>query len=117
MDFLEYQINARRTAKDECKIEKLSHALEGLISEVGEIADAIKKYKRYGQALDSENIREEVGDVLWYLAMLCDAVSASLEVCASDNIAKLKRRYPDKFTEDHAAARADKALVPSGAEA
>lgn len=109
MDFIEYQLNARRTAKDECKIEKLSHALEGLASEVGEIADTIKRYKRYGQALDAENIREEVGDVLWYLAMMCDAVGVSLEVCASDNIAKLKRRYPDKFSEAHAEARTDKA--------
>ena len=109
MDFIEYQLNARRTAKDECKIEKLSHALEGLASEVGEIADTIKKYKRYGQALDAENIREEVGDVLWYLAMMCDAVSISLEMCAIDNITKLKTRYPDKFSEAHAEAREDKA--------
>jgi len=109
MDFIEYQLNARRTAKDECKIEKLSHSLEGLTSEVGEIADTIKKYKRYGQELDVMNIREEVGDVLWYLAMLCDSANLSLEMCAADNITKLKTRYPDKFTEDHAAARADKA--------
>ena len=109
MEFLEYQINARRTAKDECKVEKLSHFLEGLASEIGEIADAIKRYKRYGQALDADNIREEIGDTLYYLAMGCDSVGISLEQCAIDNIEKLRKRYPDKFTEDHAAARADKA--------
>lgn len=109
MDFIEYQLNARRTAKDECKVEKLSHALEGLASEVGEIADTIKKYKRYGQALDAENIREEVGDTLYYLAMMCDSIGVSLERCAIENINKLSNRYPDKFSEDHAAARADKA--------
>lgn len=108
MNFLDFQLACRRTAKDEPHIEKMSHALEGLISEVGEIADAIKRCKRYGFALDVENIREEVGDVLYYLSMMCDSTDSSLNQCAIDNVAKLSKRYPEKFSEHHAAARLDK---------
>ena len=110
MNFQDYQLASRRTAKNENDIEKMSHALEGLISEVGEIADTIKKYKRYGQCLDKANIQEEVGDVLFYLAMLCDSTRVSLQMCAIDNVDKLAKRYPEKFTEAHAADRLDKAV-------
>lgn len=111
MNLTDFQMACRRTAKSECDVDKMSHALEGLISEVGEIADTIKKYKRYGKPLDVDNIREEVGDVLYYLAMMCDATKQSLEMAAMDNVNKLRKRYPDQFSEAHATARADKAGV------
>ena len=110
MNLFDFQISCRRTAKDEPHNEKMSHALEGLISEVGDIAIAIKKCKRYGRALDVENIREKVGDVLYYLAMMCDSTDSSMDQCAIDNVNKLQKRYPEKFSEHHAAARLDKAV-------
>jgi NTP pyrophosphatase (non-canonical NTP hydrolase) len=109
MDYNEFQMACRRTAKTETNDEKMAHALEGLISEVGEIADTIKKYKRYGKALDIDNLKEEIGDVDYYLSMLADSIRASRELCAVDNVEKLKRRYPDQFSEAHASARMDKA--------
>lgn len=110
MNFTEFQIACRRTQKPEPKAELLSHALEGLSSEVGEIADTVKKYKRYGQSLDRDNLREECGDLLYYAAMLMDACGDSLSLAAMDNVAKLKRRYPDGYTDAHAALRADKGV-------
>ena len=107
----EFQIACRRTMKPESKADLLSHALEGLISEVGEIADTIKKYKRYGRALDVENLREEIGDVSYYLSMLADATSSSLELAMLDNVEKLKKRYPDGYTDANAELRLDKGEV------
>lgn len=94
--------------KPESKTEMLSHALEGLASELGEFAGAIKKYKRYGRVLDKQNIREEIGDLLYYASMAMDSIDDSLELAAIDNVEKLKRRYPEGFSEHHAKARLDK---------
>lgn len=86
----------------------LNHALHGLASEVGEIADTIKKHLIYGQQLNVENLKEEVGDLCWYIALLCYANNISLEEAMVENVAKLKRRYPEKFSEELAAKRLDK---------
>lgn len=51
------------------KKERLAHALLGVISELGELADAWKKHTIYGQTLDRNNMIEELGDLRFYLQM------------------------------------------------
>lgn len=87
----------------------LLHAHLGLSSEVGEIGDAIKKHVIYGQELDLDNLKEEAGDVCWYLALLLSHVGSSFDEIMELNIAKLKKRYPAGFTEHAAKERLDKA--------
>lgn len=86
----------------------LNHALHGLCSETGEIADTIKKHIIYEQPLDVANLEEEIGDLMWYVALLCYVNKLSLETAMAHNIEKLRKRYPAKFTPEAAAARADK---------
>ncbi len=83
-------------------IARLLHAVLGLMSEAGEIADALKKHIIYGKALDEVNVLEESGDLSWYQALLLRAVKRGMEESMEKNIAKLKARYGDKFTA-HAA--------------
>lgn len=45
------------------------HFILGYIGELGELFDAIKKHKIYGQDLDKENVLEELGDLLYYVAL------------------------------------------------
>ena len=90
------------------KYDHLNHAIMGLVSEVGEVADAFKKFKYYGQPIDNANIIEELGDILWYVALAAQALRCDLDYVASENIAKLQKRYPEKFTEECAKERADK---------
>ena len=104
----EYQELASRTEKPLHTQERLQHALLGITSEAGEIADTIKKHVIYGQALDLDNVAEEIGDIMWYIALLANATGLDLGNCMSLNIAKLKVRYPNRYTDQHAAARADK---------
>ena len=92
-------------------IAKLLHAHLGLSSEVGEIGDALKKHIAYGKPLDTENLIEEVGDVMWYIACLVSALGADFESILTQNIDKLKKRYPEGFTEKHATMRLDKKEV------
>ena len=79
-------------------VAQLLHATLGLMSEAGEIADALKRHICYGKALDEVNILEEVGDLAWYQALAMTAVKRTLEESLERNIAKLKARYGDKFT-------------------
>lgn len=84
---------------------RIDHAITGLVTEAAEMADAIKKAKFYGKELDITNIKEESGDILWYLALLFDAIGTTFEIEQQRVINKLKVRYPDKFTKEEAVNR------------
>lgn len=73
---------------------RLLHAALGLTGEAGELADAVKKHVIYGRDLDEKNIKEELGDLMWYIAILCDVLDINIEGVMESNIAKLKTRYP-----------------------
>lgn len=93
----------------------LIHAVFGVAGEAGELCDPVKKAMFYGKPLDVENIREEAGDLLWYIAgPLCRALGCTLEELAAANVAKLRKRYPEKYTDAAAVARADKTDTISG---
>ena len=87
------------------RMARLLHGMIGLCTETGELQDAIKKNLIYGKHLDVTNIVEEVGDVTWYLAIILSACGSSFEEAFAKNIAKLKARFPDKFTEELALNR------------
>lgn len=78
---------------------RVLHAAFGLVTESAELLDAIKKATFYGKALDVTNIKEEAGDILWYLAILFDALGTDFETEQARVIAKLRARFPEKFTE------------------
>lgn len=78
-------------------VAQLLHGVLGLISEAGEIADALKKHIIYGRELDRLNIAEEIGDLLWYEALVLTATRTHLQTTMEMNIAKLRTRYGAKF--------------------
>ncbi|NBS68243.1 nucleotide pyrophosphohydrolase [bacterium] len=109
MSFTEYQINAMRTAKPgETMLFDLMHAAYGLTTETGEFVDSLKKNQVYNRPLDRQNLLEELGDILWYVSLACNALDAKLEDVAIANIGKLKKRYPEKYSDAHASKRLDK---------
>ena len=80
----------------------LINASMGLVTEAGEFQDMLKKHLYYGKELDTVNLKEEIGDVLWYCAIALEALGTDFETVMQTNIDKLKARYPEKFTEDSA---------------
>lgn len=105
-EFATYQSLAIRTAKAMPSVtDDLLHASIGLCGEAGEFADCIKKHWAYGQELDRENAIEELGDMLWYVALACNALDVDMAEVAARNISK---RYPARYQNDLAAFRADK---------
>lgn len=81
------------------------HAVIGLTTEVGELADIWKRRIFYGREIDVVNAREEIGDVLWYLAILCDCVGTTIPEEQARNIAKLRKRYPERYTDGRSESR------------
>lgn len=75
----------------------LRHGVAGSLTEVGEIQDAIKRHIYYGQELDKTNLFEELGDCLWYIALICNSMGFELHDVMRANISKLRSRYPEKF--------------------
>lgn len=84
---------------------RMLHASMGISTEAGELLDALKKYFFYDKELKISNIKEEVGDIFWYCALLCDELGVSFEEIAQLNIKKLKVRFPDRFTSESALNR------------
>jgi len=83
----------------------LFHSLLGLMSELGEVAEAYAESILFDKELDSVNMKEEVGDMAWYLAIPLRQINVSFEECLVTNISKLKARFPDKFNFDDAVNR------------
>lgn len=74
------------------------HGAIGLVTEAAEILDAYKK-DMFGKRkpLRPENIKEECGDILFYLTVVMRAYDISLKDIIKDNVVKLANRYIEKF--------------------
>ena len=90
---------------------RLLLALIGIFTEAGELLETLEP-EASGEPYEAVRVWEELGDLNWYQAIALDELGTSLETVLEMNIAKLKARYPRRFTlrealhRDHAAERA-----------
>lgn len=72
----------------------------GLVGESGEVAEKYKKIIRDKQGeiskSDREELIKELGDVLWYIALLAKYLGVPLEEVAKQNLDKLSSRKSRK---------------------
>lgn len=105
----EYQKQAVRTASGAHRNPKLTrdmmHAAVGIATEAGELLDAIKKSAFYGSEIDYINLAEELGDLEWYMALMREELGITQRAVQKRNIAKLRARYPEGFTQEDAEDR------------
>lgn len=87
---------------------QLVHLAMLLASEAGEMVDSIKKHVIYEKDIDMLNVIEEMGDIEFALSAIRLQLNLDRDFVLAANEAKLKRRYPTKFSNADAAARADK---------
>lgn len=96
MDMNAYQQAALRTAAPKEKHNEVFHLLLGLVGETGEIAEKAKKVVRDHDGdftrWDREDLAKELGDTLWYVAVLADHFDLRLDDIAGLNIKKLADR-------------------------
>jgi len=86
------------------------NACLGLSGEVGEFNDLIKKAIFHEKPIDIQHAKKELGDVMWYVALMCTAFGWDLDEILQMNIDKLSKRYPEGFDVVKANNRAENDL-------
>lgn len=87
----------------------LLHMSMGVAGEAGEILDVLKKSIIYRKPLDRDHLKEELGDIEFFLQGIREELGISRSECLALNIEKLRKRYPAGYTNKSAQIRADKA--------
>ena len=91
-----YEMKAGQTAIFP-KYKALEYLALGLTSEAGEVAGKVKKLIRDGEDVEGFELKKiaiasEIGDVLWYCAMMAKEVGVSLDEIMKENLKKLHGR-------------------------
>jgi NTP pyrophosphatase (non-canonical NTP hydrolase) len=96
MDLNDYQAAALQTAIYPNQGFNFTYPALGLVGEAGEVADKLKKVIRDNNGVLTDTVREavakEIGDVLWYVAVLANEMNYSLDRIAQNNLDKLASR-------------------------
>lgn len=94
--FNTYQRESRKTWSLIHTDHAIVYPTLGLVNEAGEVAGKVKKIFRDRNgvisAADREALKQELGDVLWYLAQICTELDLSLQEVAEANLTKLFSR-------------------------
>lgn len=96
MNFNEYQHKALRSAVYPNRGKNIVYPVLGMNGEAGEVAEKVKKILRDKDGIwtkeDQEEIKKEIGDVLWYCAAAAKEFDLNLQDVAEANIDKLEDR-------------------------
>lgn len=100
MELGEYQREAQRTDQFRANPDRVIPLL-GMGGEVGSLLAEYKKWLRDGEAhaLFPEQVAEELGDILWYLANAASKFDLDLETIAARNLEKTQDRWPPDGSE------------------
>lgn len=98
MTFNEYQAEAIKTRRASLDAVYLASKL---VIEAGEAAQHVIKEAYHGKAIARAELAEELGDVTWHIANLCDFYDLSFDDIAAANIAKLRARHGDTYNAAH----------------
>jgi NTP pyrophosphatase (non-canonical NTP hydrolase) len=102
----DYQQAALRTVNERLtEQERLLDAAAGLAEEGGEVLGLVRKHVFMGHELDTTALAKELGDALWCLATAASVVGLSLADVAAGNLAKLRERYPDGYSDTGSQSR------------
>jgi NTP pyrophosphatase (non-canonical NTP hydrolase) len=97
MNFQDYQSEACQTAHYPRRMSNLEYPTLGLAGEAGEVANIVKKIQRdHGGVINDEirtKLKDELGDVLWYISACADELGISLDDIAAFNVNKLAKRH------------------------
>ena len=113
MDASKYQKLSSRTLIDKPGFEIPDQEIMavwdviGLTGEAGEVADEIKKGVFHQHGLNTEKLKGEIGDVLWYAAALCTTLGLDMSEIMQQNVDKLLLRYPNGYNSEDSKKRID----------
>lgn len=105
MEFNEYQLKAKETIQKSSLDEKHTETVPflGIIGEVGSVVTQLKKKLKDGESYIAfkEKLREELGDVLWYISTIAWQNGITLEDVAKKNLLKIHDRFLDDDTSTY----------------
>ena len=103
INFFTYQEKSKRTMNTALETkDQLNNYIFGL---VGEVVDLLKKFFFHGHEVDSERLKSELGDILWYVSAVASLFNLDLQEIAQYNIEKLEKRYPEGFSVEASKGR------------
>ncbi len=113
MNAKDYQRQAVRTL-----ISKPDHELSdsdimlvwtaiGLAGEAGEVVEHVKKGIFHQHGIERSVLKKELGDVMWYIASICEVAGLDLGEIIQENIDKLLLRYPNGYSSQDSQKRVD----------
>lgn len=102
MNLTDYQKLCKATAKqfDSNETAIITWGL-GITGEAGDVASCIKKTFMHDND-QRAGIRENLGDTMWYIAMICNSFGWNMDEIMEENVKKLKTRYPNGFDANNA---------------
>lgn len=80
--------------------KEIAHGILGICGESSELAEMLYNEMMGEGTIDRTKLVSEVGDVLWYIALILRNLGVNFEQAMAFNLQKLKTRYPEKFDED-----------------
>lgn len=127
--FSDFDASVKRTWKDQDFKDAVSNAALGLTGESGEVADLIKKAVYHGRGFNDgslrvrsigydyehgvspEDVKDELSDVLYYVSATAQEFGFTLEDIAKHNKEKLEKRFPEGFSTEASAQKADREVI------
>jgi NTP pyrophosphatase (non-canonical NTP hydrolase) len=77
--------------------DRITNAIFGLNGEAGEVADIFKKVWYQGHLLNPDEVKDELGDVIYYVSLLANIMDSTLDEIMTLNMIKRAKRYPLGF--------------------
>ena len=108
MTFSQYEEDTKKTLakyiRDKNQDERYTELILGLFEEGGEVTSIIRRSIKgnfHEVKIDFEHLKEEIGDVLWYIAETASGLGITLEEVAEYNLNKLHKRFNgEKFIKE-----------------
>lgn len=104
MDLFNYLVFAQKTAVYPKIGYNWQYPLIGLTGELGELANILKKAIRDDGGIISQDRKEkcldELGDIFWYLTMLCFELNINPNAVLDHNVEKLRKRLESNTVHD-----------------
>ena len=95
MDLNDYMVRAAETDQTKGQEDAVKIGLLGIAGEAGSVVSEAKKWSREknsSQGLE-ENIREELGDLMWYVALLARSLDLDLNKILEENLDKTRELW------------------------
>lgn len=73
---------------------RLDYGAIGLVTESAKVLDLIKKSKKNINPLAKDKLKEELGDLLWYMNLVINELNLTFTDLMESNLEKIERKYP-----------------------